>query len=92
MLTVIERIGLVDADIEDVPFEAVGRTFELPVAQDVSQLVAVAQRVVGRAYAPLLAYVDSHETESLILSPTVLCTSAHEALDCAALGHTASKG
>ena len=92
MLVRVECVGLVDAHIEYVPFDAVNRTFELPVAQDVGHLVAIAQSVESWADAALLADVNSHEAECLVLGTTVLGTSANKGLDRAALGHRACEG
>lgn len=92
LLSVIERVSLVNADVEDVPVDTICRCFKLPVTQDVSQLISIAQRVVGWANTTVLADINTHETECLILSPAVLCTAANEAVDQATLSHRAAKG
>ena len=91
VLGLIEIVSLVDADIKHVPSEAVRGTLKLPVAENVRQLVAVANGVVGWADAAVLTDVDSHETESLILRSAVLGTTSNERLNCATQGHRASK-
>ena len=92
LLIDIEFVRLVDANIEHVPLEAFDGAFELPVAQTVCQLIAIAQRVVGWANTTLLADVDSHETVRLVLSSAVMSAATDKALNGATLGHRACKG
>lgn len=92
VLVRIKSVCLVDAHVEDVPFVPVSARLELPVAQDVRDLVTIAQRVVRWADATILAYIDSHEAIRQILCPTILGAAPDKTFHQAALGHRACKG
>ena len=92
LLIRIGALRLVDADVENIPLSSIYRRFKFPVAQNVRDLVAIAQRVVRWAQAALLADVYTHEAERKILCPAVLRAATNEILNGAALGHGACKG
>ena len=91
VLARIERVGLVDAHVQNVPFKSIGAALELPVAQDVGNLVAVTKCVESWTDSALLADVDAHEAEGLVLGAAVLGASANEGLHETALGHRAGE-
>ena len=82
----------VETHIEDVPLLAVSRGLEVPVADDVSSRVAIAERVVRWHAASVHAQVHAKEGVLLVLSAAVGDRATHKGLNVGALTNRAGKG
>ena len=73
--------GLVDANIEHIPLLTILGSLELPITEDMCCLVAVSERVMGRAEASVTTNIDTEERVRFIFCATVSGTAANKAIN-----------